>query len=300
LAFRLNAVGGAALYAQMFRDRDIRAIIRESKGVPAAIEALAHQRLLRFVARKHPMAAPPDAPRLTGIVRIAIATLFGVALVLTFVFQDELTLAFGTYQMRTQPVTHDIAAAPDNAAPPEAPLAQVETDPIAEVVTIMESSPAQATSPLPVDTPVAEQDVAPARPEQAPVAAATNDVPGPEVPPVPPYPQAWLLEQNPAAYTVQIVGSPAEDDVRRALKRYDFAEVRATFTARKKDQDWYGLVVGIYPDMESAQQARVALPDTLAKRAWVRRVRTIQGEIKPLDTAPEGAPVAQEATATGN
>ena len=96
----------------------------------------------------------------------------------------------------------------------------------------------------------------------------------------------WLLAQNPDAYTLQIVGSTQEGDIRRALKKFSLNDPAAMFSASRKGKPWYGLVTGVYPDFTSAIQARAALPEELMRGAWVRRLRAVQSEInRPQETA---------------
>jgi DamX protein len=312
LKHRIEHAGGAALFDQVFRTRDIARIARESRGRPGAANALAQQLLLKHVARTDPKATPPDAPR-QGRLQIAVASALGVALVAGFVFQSEITEYIAS--AGTQPA---VAQAPAQSATPvamEAPveLAAATANPITDIALEMFANapatridePAGVSDAVPVSAatlapvgakaaaapPAAEQEVA--KTAAAPKAASAEPPAKLDVVDVEVQEQRWILAQNPASYTIQIVGSPDRGDVRRALKRHQFQEITAMFEARRKDRPWYGLMYGLYPDFATANKARTDLPGGFADRAQIRRVSSVQGEI----AAPGDAPAESTDTA---
>lgn len=272
---RLTLAGNAAAMHDIFSERGLARIARESKGWPGAVGALAQQRLLRHVGRKAPAVSPPDAPAFAKA-QIALASAFGIALVASFVFQQEINTWFG---VQPAPDTETISESTTPAADPL--LASTMTTTVATLAADLPALPEIASTPSPGPESLIEPEVA----TTLPVAAVTPPpAPEPVVAPVaaadvPPHPQEWLLNQNPAAYTIQLVGSTDPGDVRRALKRLPPTENGATFTTTRNSKTTFGLVQGVFPDMASAQRAREQLPEAYAKNAWVRRISTLQQEI---------------------
>jgi DamX protein len=298
LRHRFEHAGGRALFEQIFRARDITRIARESKGWPGAVNALAQQVLLKHVAKTDPAATPPDAPR-QGRLQIALASVLGIALVAGFVFQAELTdfvATHGVQQTVTRAPAQDVPASPQESSEPTPTAA---ANPITDIALDMFTAPPVAGPGLAdiagpatvieaVDLVQAPFEAAPAptiaaapateAAENPPALLAEMDVVDVEV-----REQRWILSQNPATYTIQLVGSPDRGDVRRALKRHQFQQVTAMFETTRKDKPWYGLIYGVYPDFATANKARLELPEILVERAQIRRVSSLQGEI----TSPE-------------
>lgn len=314
LRHRFAYAGNSAVFDRIFRARDVSRIGRESKGWPGTINALAQQVLLRYVAKTHPAVTPPDAPR-QGRMQIVLASVLGIVLVAGFAFQSEVTdMVNAARESRANNVAS--AQAPfapslvpvDAAIPPTSSLHPTEAAPstVAAIVaatpdtkfleTVESNSvtvaavapPAPPTDTDPADTPRAPE--ADSSPDVAPAPRVIEDVVDAEI-----HAQGWILSQNPAAYTVQLVGSSDQGDVRRALKRHALRGTAATFSTKRKDKKWYGLIYGVYPDFNSARRARAALPETLVKHAWVRRVSAIQGEI--AESEPRSTPLPETAKA---
>ncbi len=324
LQHRLVFSGASVPFEQIFRMRDVTRIARESKGWPGTINALAQQTLLRYVAKTDPAATPPDAPRHQRL-QIAFASVLGIGLVAGFVFQSEFvallqstaSLKFSapsTAKLDSPPNTQTNAPEPMLAVESPTPAATMPTALVAPSAAMPSGShsmtafnaaltaPSMVAPPqtTPARSPAADDspDVAPAAntaPEPTPAAntstPSSQDIAEAEI-----HAQDWILSQNPAAYTIQLVGSPDQGDVRRTLKRNELGNVTATFETIKKDKAWYGLVHGVYPDFDAAKQARAALPTLLAKRAWVRRVSAVQSEIAQIDPGPDNTPDTADAT----
>ncbi len=318
LKHRFDQVGGANTCEEIFHARDIARIEREGKGWPGAINALAQQRLLKYVSKTDPASTPAGAPRQERL-QIAVASVLGVALITGFVFQSEVSALIANWELTPHtnvPPTEvaatatpalkesqaELAAELPDGVPATNPISDIALDmfalaptrraaPVAD--TVDEVQPAQvAKAPeAPTETP---KKKAPSPPKKKSDAAASTlnelDVVDVEV-----REQRWLLAQSPATYTIQLVGSPDQGDVRRTLKKNRFQELTAKFETTKDDHPWYGLVYGLYPDFSAANKALSGLPADVADKSWIRRVGTLQAEIG--STQPNAAESTEAASA---
>ncbi len=85
----------------------------------------------------------------------------------------------------------------------------------------------------------------------------------------------WLLEQDPAHYTLQLF---AVRDL-NALKQYLIVHSQlsdvAYFESKRDGKRWYSLVSGIYPSLNAAKQAAKELPSSI-RTPWLRRLKPSQ------------------------
>ncbi len=93
----------------------------------------------------------------------------------------------------------------------------------------------------------------------------------------------WLLSQDPAYFTIQIMGVHNEelllDFIRKnqLLKQYKIAYYESTF----ENQQWYQLLDGIYPTRQEAESAVAKLPENIRRTGpWIRRLSSIQKVIR--------------------
>lgn len=93
----------------------------------------------------------------------------------------------------------------------------------------------------------------------------------------------WLLSQDPAAYTIQIMGVHNEQSIfefiqkNQLLRQNEIAYYESTF----QDKPWYQLLYGLYPTWQAAQLAANDLPENIRRAGpWIRRIGAIQKVIK--------------------
>ncbi len=88
----------------------------------------------------------------------------------------------------------------------------------------------------------------------------------------------WILSQSPGHYTIQVIAlrSPAKLD--SLIQGYDYLAPFATYTLELKGKPLHVLVQGVYPDVESARQARDGFPSDINRpdEVWIRRFSKIQ------------------------
>jgi DamX protein len=94
----------------------------------------------------------------------------------------------------------------------------------------------------------------------------------------------WLLQQNPRAYTVQLVASPSESDLARFIERNAdrlALDSLAISVTEQGQRDRYNLYFGVFPSSSQARAAIAALPPELrANKPWVRQFQTIQNGLR--------------------
>lgn len=94
----------------------------------------------------------------------------------------------------------------------------------------------------------------------------------------------WLLQQNPRAYTVQLVASPSEAELARFIERNAdrlALDSLAISVTEQGQRDRYNLYFGVFPSSSQARAAIATLPPELrANKPWVRQFQTIQNSLR--------------------
>ena len=88
----------------------------------------------------------------------------------------------------------------------------------------------------------------------------------------------WLMNQNPDAYTLQIVAVSRLSSVVKLAKQFPPGGELATFRSRKGAGDLYPLFFGIYPTLPAAKAAAASLPRSLGQ-PLPRQMKSIHQEI---------------------
>lgn len=93
--------------------------------------------------------------------------------------------------------------------------------------------------------------------------------------------EAWLLEQQPGDYALQLTAGRSEENIQAFIKRHDLSDEAAYFRALRNGDEWYCLLYGTYSDYDQAKQALQALPSRLRRnRPWVRTLSSVQASIE--------------------
>ena len=92
---------------------------------------------------------------------------------------------------------------------------------------------------------------------------------------------AWLREQKPPHYTLQLMGARDRDRIVRFMRRHGLTGPSAIFERELKGLPWYSLVYGSYPSRDAAVAARDRLPGRLkGSDAWPRTFGSIIKSLK--------------------
>jgi hypothetical protein len=158
------------------------------------------------------------------------------------------------------------AAPPAATPPPSAPQSQPEAPPRV-------AKPKPAAKPPPA---------APAKPREPalPLGNAPEALKG----------AAWLLAQDPGAYSLQLVAVSRLDSVLNFIRRVPASDELASFRSSKGAHDLYPLFYGIYPSLAAAKAAAAQLPAALGPPV-ARQLKSIQQEIQRVAPLAEPLPI---------
>ncbi len=96
---------------------------------------------------------------------------------------------------------------------------------------------------------------------------------------------AWLLEQNPRHYTVQLVAGRDRNTIRQFIRSHGPADNAVYFRTIREGRAWYALVYNSYRSRSEAAAALARLPRAWRKyRPWVRSFASIQQELRRSGT----------------
>lgn len=207
-----------------------------------------------------------------------------------------------------QDLTVSLAPPSDEAATP-VPEGDVggQAAGVSSVLPDAETAPAEAT-PLAdgagETTEAAKAEEGTAAPVAGGVATDSGRVETPAADPAPataasPYDEDWLLSQDPASYTLQLLVA-SRSQCQAYIDRLALGDAAALFQVRSAGQSFYTLVYGVFLTEADAIDAGKALSEQDVKaEPWVRRLSAVQDRIREFRAA-EAPPrrAAEEGTGT--
>ena len=99
--------------------------------------------------------------------------------------------------------------------------------------------------------------------------------------------EAWLLQQDPDHYALQLAAGRSEQNIKAFINRHDLSTEAAYFRSLRDGEDWYCLLYGHFSDYDEAKQALEELPSQLRRsRPWVRTLSSVQKSIKETGRQP--------------
>ncbi|MET0118304.1 MAG: SPOR domain-containing protein [Sedimenticola sp.] len=170
-----------------------------------------------------------------------------------------------------------------------------EPAPVAEKVEDAKPAEPRATEVVQAEIPVAAPVEDKLQPVNAPKAEAAQEVaraPQPvKVEPARQVPakvkevslsdEAWLLQQKPTDYTLQLVGLGSEASARKFIKDHGIKGKARVFESSLKGRPWYSVVYGVYGGRSAAVSGREKLPPGIRKTGvWPRSYASIQDLIR--------------------
>ena len=92
--------------------------------------------------------------------------------------------------------------------------------------------------------------------------------------------ESWILAQDPANYTIQLLGTGNEKLLVVLIKRLNLVDKTAYYRNARLDKPWYALTYGTYSSISEANDAIDQLPaDLLKGQPWIRKYSDIQSLI---------------------
>ena len=95
--------------------------------------------------------------------------------------------------------------------------------------------------------------------------------------------EKWLLTQNSAYYTIQILGVRNEKQLQNFVEKNIRSKEHniAYYQSSDKGKDWYPLLYGVYATKNEASSAMKELPPTIQKASpWIRRMSSVHRAIQ--------------------
>ncbi|MFP4609408.1 MAG: SPOR domain-containing protein [Thiohalophilus sp.] len=91
---------------------------------------------------------------------------------------------------------------------------------------------------------------------------------------------AWLWDQDPDAYTLQLIAGGNEPAIQEFIDHHDLRGEAVFYQTRRNGNPWFVVVLGRYADRETALAAREALPAALREQSpWPRAFGDIHSEL---------------------
>ncbi|MYA68075.1 MAG: AAA family ATPase [Gammaproteobacteria bacterium] len=93
--------------------------------------------------------------------------------------------------------------------------------------------------------------------------------------------ERMLLDTPPDSFTVQIIASTSEEGVRGFIAASQLGEIHGYYETRRRRGPWFVVVDGMYPDWETAMEARAQWAGKLDDlEPWIRRISNVHSEIE--------------------
>jgi septal ring-binding cell division protein DamX len=85
----------------------------------------------------------------------------------------------------------------------------------------------------------------------------------------------WLSEQSPNAYTLQLMSTTRPEDIQELAREHDLSGYVVCSYTHEGDTR-YALLIGAYPDIDTASAAAAGLPRGLKTgKPWVRKIKDL-------------------------
>lgn len=130
------------------------------------------------------------------------------------------------------------------------------------------------------------------RPRTTPAPSAGTGAPAKSAKPRPPAPANlwdtdWINRQPATHYTLQLLATRQRDSVQRFVRQHGLDGLAVAFASQRNGQTWYTVIVGSFPDRQSAQRAFRQLPASVQRRKpWIRRFDGIQAALAAKPATP--------------
>ena len=90
--------------------------------------------------------------------------------------------------------------------------------------------------------------------------------------------EAWILQQDPEHYTIQVIALSAPEKLHAFVSEHAEWAPFAIYRQTRYEQPLWVMVQGVYADVEAARAARDEFPPGFQKRRdlWIRKFGMIQ------------------------
>ncbi len=265
---------------------EIGALCNESNGVPGSFNIQFAKALAESLKHNKVVAAKPK--NVKSLFELGAPYWATAAILLFFMFtlviftspdQDEAEAALAGEEQTTTRINLPVAAmnTPGVAAP--VPAEPVATSLLAETSQPEESKEEQVAPTTNLESSMQVTQVGESAAELivAPTASATTQADTPQEPPL----GSKLLSYPAENFTVQIMGSRSEDNVRRFIDQQLAAFNAQYFETRHQDRPWFVVVMGNFVSRDVASRAIADLPVSIRRMdPFIRQLGEVQSDIR--------------------
>ena len=253
-----------------FTDAAVAKLYKQSEGIPGVIVELAHRVLFEMTPVKRrvkPKLNKNGETRRFPTLGTIIAIVIVILLLLAIVYQNKLNALYLSHLQKT--VDLDVANAQiiDNATSFNAIENEAEN-----TLKYMEGPELNA-----LFNPGSKTDVTAIGKQVQLARTADSSI----------YREQWLLQQNPQAYTLQLLVSLRRATIDKFLSDHELPSTElAYFQIHNDGKKWHSLVFGVYPNYNKATLALAQLPSQLRNpRPWIRQIKDIHVDIQQNDSS---------------
>ena len=255
-----------------FTAKETKRFYRQSLGNPAALNHLAHQKLLGI----SPTLIRPVKINFSGMLRWTGLSILAISLISLLIFQDKVNQLFDTEQQSVDIIELPYLKSEELATvvvddDPVISSEQAERDELQALVDEIPLTEAVEVN-APVDTTVTETKII------TELAGNTDSKWMPEQ--TEDHMQDWILQQRATNYTFQLMGSWEHEEVSEFIDKYALTGEVAEFESLRNGRVWYAVIYGVYDSKQAALEASNAWPAPLnTLPSWLRRFDSVQKQI---------------------
>ncbi|MDH5324088.1 MAG: AAA family ATPase [Gammaproteobacteria bacterium] len=281
-----------------FTDAAVAKLYKQSDGLPGVIVDLAHRVLFEMTPIKRRV--KPKLGQRKGSSKstlgVAVGVLVFIILLLIILFQNELNALYLSHLSRS-PNPPELSQAKSSVQPLR-PQSATPKEPKAQNAEAVPSTIVSASKVSPSNVPTSntsETDTALSTTNTSETTLSTTVATGSQVQiaqnisiaPMTedkrfPNSEQWLMQQNPDAFTLQLLAGYEKRTIDKFLNQNDLPSTKlAYYQSTNRGKHWHSLVFGLYPDYRSATHAVAQLPEPLQHaKPWIRQLKNIQKDIR--------------------
>ena len=258
-----------------FTEKDNKRFYRQSLGNPAALNHLAHQKLLGI----RPTLIRPVNINFSGLLRWMGLSILAISLISLLIFQDKVNQLFDSEQQSADVIELPYLESEALATvvvddDPVISAEQAERDELQALVDDIPLSESVEVKAL-IDTMVTETTIV-----KTVIELAVNTDSKGTSEQTEDHQQGWILQQRATYYTFQLMGSWEHEEVSEFIDKYALTGEVAEFESLRNGRVWYALIYGVYDSKQAALEASNAWPAPLnTLPSWLRRYDSVQKQI---------------------
>ncbi len=279
LMHRLVAAGYAGEIP--FNQKDLKYFYRQSNGLPAKVNQLAHQKLLGISSGNKVINF--NLAKYFSLLKWAGLGLLVISLILLLVFQQQINALFS--EQDREATSEQIHALPFKEADEALTTVIVEDDKVTSLEQAGRDELASLVATIPDDIELisaseSHEEVVATKQE----ISSTGNVAQPETSMTAnseTHQESWIQQQKSSDYTFQLMGSWEHYEVQEFIDKYALTGDVAEFESMRNGRVWYALIYGVYSDKNTALKASKQWPAPLnTLPSWLRRFDSVQKQIK--------------------